>query len=169
MVNIAKKHLIGKSNLKNNFLSYKKDQRFAGLVIHLMYGGDGGTWSSMLSSWHWLYLEPVVIRSSGVLCESYITFLKGWNSHPSTTMKAAYKSIHGCWITPHTARHCLIASLSDLGFTDKAGFSLVCCHTRRLITNRTHVQKHRHLSFYECSRHIRDSLSPMPVDRRPVS
>jgi hypothetical protein len=78
---------------------------------------------------------------------------------------AAYKSIHGCWITPHTARHCPIAIKSDLGFTDQAGFSLVCCHTRRLITNRTHVQRHRHLSFYECSRHISISLTPQPIDR----
>ena len=43
----------------------------------------------------------------------------------------------------------------DLGFTDKAEFSLMCYHTRRLITNRTHVQKHRHLSVYERSRYIR--------------
>lgn len=28
--------------------------------------------------------------------------------HPSTARMAAYKSIHGCWITPHTARHCHI-------------------------------------------------------------
>lgn len=28
-------------------------------------------------------------------------------SHPSTTLKAAYESIHGWWIAPHTARDCL--------------------------------------------------------------
>ncbi len=107
-------------------------------------------------------------RSFGVLCGTYIYLnLSGRVSHPSTTLQAAYKSIHGCWIAPHTARHCLIACFSDLGFTDKAEFSLVCCHTRRLITNRTHVQKYRHLSFYECSRHIRDSPQHLPIDRRP--
>lgn len=45
---------------------------------------------------------------------------------------AAYKSIHGCWIAPHTARHCLTA-ISGLGFTDKAGFSLMRYHIRRLM------------------------------------
>ena len=25
-----------------------------------VFGGDGGTCNSMLSSWHWLYLEPVI-------------------------------------------------------------------------------------------------------------
>jgi hypothetical protein len=59
--------------------------------------------------------------------------LPGRISHPSTTIyMAAYKSIHGCWITPHTARHCLIAIFSDVGFTDKAEFSLMCYHIRRL-------------------------------------
>lgn len=69
---------------------------------------------------------------------------------------AAYKSIHGCWITPHTARYCLIArvSNSNLGFTDKAGFSLLCYHKRRLFTNRTHVQRYRHSGFYTCSWYI---------------
>ena len=81
---------------------------------------------------------------------------------------AAYKSIHGCWITPHTARHCLIA-ICDLGFTDRAGFSLMCYHIRRLFTNRTHVQRYRHLSFYECSRYIVVSLIHLPIDRRPVA
>ncbi len=94
--------------------------------------------------------------------------IPGSITHPSTARMAAYKSIHGCWIAPHTTRHCLIA-IHDLGFTDKAGFSLACCHARRLITNRTHVQRYWHLSFYECSRHIGDSLVLLPTDRRPAS
>lgn len=57
----------------------------------------------------------------------------------------------------------------DLGFTDKARFSLVCCHTRRLIINRTHVQKHRHLSIYECSQYISISLTVPPIDWHPGS
>jgi len=32
-------------------------------------------------------------------------------SYLSTTKLAAYKSIDGCWITPHTTRYCLTALL----------------------------------------------------------
>lgn len=35
--------------------------------------------------------------------------------------------------------------------------------------SRTHVQKYRHLSVYECSQHIRISLIYLPADRRPKS
>ncbi len=35
--------------------------------------------------------------------------------------------------------------------------------------SRTHVQKYRHLSFYECSRYIRVSHTLMPIDRRRSS
>lgn len=35
------------------------------------------------------------------------------------------------------------------------------------ITNRTHVQKYRHLSFYERSQYISISPSLQPTDRRP--
>jgi len=46
----------------------------------------------------------------GVLCRIYFLPDKGKIPHPSTTkLLAAYKSIHGCWITPHTTRYCLIA------------------------------------------------------------
>lgn len=59
-----------------------------------------------------------------------------------------------------------LSHLSNLGFTDKAGFSLMCYHIRRLFTNRTHVQKHCHLSVYECSRYIIVSQLLLPIDRR---
>src|SRR5690625_870764 len=42
----------------------------------------------------------------------------------------------------------------NLGFTDKAGLSLLCWHKRRLFTNRTHVQRYRYLGFYTCSWYI---------------
>ena len=46
----------------------------------------------------------------GVLCRTYFLPDKGKIPHPSITkLLAAYKSIHGCWITPHTTRYCHIA------------------------------------------------------------
>ncbi len=45
--------------------------------------------------------------------------------------RVAYKSIHGCWIAPHTARCCHIIIVDDLEFIDKAKLSLMCYHIRR--------------------------------------
>ncbi len=105
------------------------------------------------------YILNLIIIGSPASYAEYIFTLNGQELHILVLPNmAAYKSIHGCWITPHTARYCLIALKdipnSNLGFTDKAGFSLLCYHKRRLFTNRTHVQRYRHSGFYTCSWYI---------------
>lgn len=174
------KHLREKSHLKMTFLICKNKNRLAirgksvrmcVLTTTVLCSGDGGTWFSILSRWHWLYLEPVSCTGPLASYAKYIfTWLqagfrilvlpKVWQPISRYTAVGLLHILLGIALSPHK---------SDLGFTDKARLSLMCYHIRRLETNRTHVQRYRHLSFYECSRYICVSPHLLPIDRRPGS